>query len=207
MMLQRYTPDELLIKYRTIRGQITTEQFFRSPEHQKTQEMWCAAHFARAYNQHVAPCTALISDKDEQTDADFFLGTGGGIHPFQITERMEPGRRRGDEYQWGGSEKTQDENWPKVTEQGSVWVRSAIDRKLNKKYAGTADLNLLVYLNFAAYEQQYEDMRSECAQVAPQFASVWLLTGNALCCIHQNPALRAFQGWMMIPESLVHSEP
>ena len=207
MMLLRYAPDELLTKYRTIRAQITREQFFRSPEHKKTQEMWCAAHFARAYNQHVAPCTALISDKDEQTDADFFLDTGEKTHPFQITERMEPARRRGDEYRWGESEKAQGENWSKGTEHGSAWVRLAIERKLMKKYAGTAELNLLVYLNFAAHEQQYEDMRSECVQLAPQFASVWLLNGNALCCIHQNPVLRAFQGWMMIPESLVHSEP
>lgn len=205
-MLQRYTPDELLTEYRTIRGRVTTEQFFRSPKHKKTQEMWCAAHFARAYNQHVAPCTVLISAKDEQTDADFFLDIGGKPHPFQVTESMEPGRRRGDEYRGGGTEKSQTENWSKGTEQGSVWVRSAIERKLKKKYAGNADLNLLVYLNFAAYEQQYEDMRSECAQVAPQFASVWLLNGNALCCIHQNPALGAFQGWMMIPESLAHFE-
>jgi hypothetical protein len=162
MKLQRYTPDELLTKYRTIRNQITTEEFFRSPEHKKTQEMWCAAHFARAYNQYVAPCAVLISDEDEQTDADFFLDIGGKSYPFQVTELMEPGRRRGDEYCGGGSAKTQDEDWSEGTARGPVWVRAAIERKLRKKYAGTVHLNLLVYLNFAAYEQQYEDIRSEC---------------------------------------------
>src|SRR3954451_20887715 len=155
MKLQRYIPDELLTKYRIIRDQITTEEFFRSPKHKKTQEMWCAAHFARAYNQYVAPCTVLIADKDEQTHADFYMDTEGKLYPFQVTELMEPGRRRGDEYRGGASGRTQDEEWSEGTEQGPAWVRSAIERKLLKRYAGTADLNLLVYLNFRAYEQQY----------------------------------------------------
>jgi hypothetical protein len=177
--MKRYTPDELLSKYRSIRDEITTEEFFRSPKHKKTQEMWCAAHFARAYNQHVAPCTVLISDEDEQTDADFFLETGGKSYPFQVTELMEPGRRRGDEYRAGGSEKTQDEDWSEGTEHGPVWVRSAIERKLKKKYAGTLDLNLLLYLNFAAYEQQYEDtqrVRSGRATIRFGVAVQWQCT-------------------------------
>jgi hypothetical protein len=207
MPLQRYTPDELLDRYRGIRNQITTEEFFRSPKHKKTQEMWCAAHFARAYNQYVAPCAVLISNEDEQIDADFFLEVGGTRYPFQVTELMEPGRRRGDEYRGGGAERTRDEDWSEGTEHGPAWIRTAIELKNKKKYAGAATLNLLVYLNFAAYEQAYEGIQAECAQAAPGFASVWLLNGNALCCIHQNPELRAFQGWMMIPESLVQPEP
>lgn len=92
--MKRYRPDELLDRYRTIRDATTTAAFFRDPVHKKTQEMWCAAHFARGYEKHYGECFVWISDSDEQTDADFELELRGVRNPFQITELMEPGRRQ-----------------------------------------------------------------------------------------------------------------
>src|SRR5687767_11690053 len=125
--MKRYRPDELLARYQEIFEAAGEEAFFRNPKHKKTQEMWCAAHFARGYERHFGSCYVHISDEDEQTDSDFELEVDGKRFPFQVTELMEPGRRRGDEYRGGASGKTRLEDWSEGTEHGSKWIRDAID--------------------------------------------------------------------------------
>jgi hypothetical protein len=202
----RYRPAELLAKYRAIREQISDKEFFRSPKHQKTQEIWCAAHFASAFDQYLDQCDILIDDTDTQTEADFDLCIKGVSYPFQITEVMEPERRRRDEYRHGLPTVRADD-WSRGSQLGPSWIKAAIEKKLQKQYAGAKTLNLLAYLNFGAWEQQYVDIRNECASVSMHFASVWLLNGNAMCCIQPSSILKAFEGWMMIPESLARVEP
>jgi hypothetical protein len=70
MPLYRYTPDELLDKCRQIRDSVTVEEFFRRPEHKKTQELWCAAHFGRGYEQS----TRTLRDKARAASVTFTLG-------------------------------------------------------------------------------------------------------------------------------------
>jgi hypothetical protein len=202
----KYEPEALLAKYRAIRGRISVQEFFRSPKHQKTMEIWCAAHFARAYARYVQPCAVLIDDIDTQTDVDFDLELGGLVHPFQVTEVMEPGRRRGDEYRNGDPVRARSDDIESGTKLGPTWVRAALENKLAKGYAGMDKLNLLAYLNFAGRNQQYADLRSVCAEAAKQFASVWLLNGNTLCCIRANEQIPSWEGWMVIQESLIDAD-
>lgn len=204
--MKRYRPDELLDRYRTIRDATTTEAFFRDPAHKKTQEMWCAAHFARGYEKHYGECFVWISDSDEQTDADFELEVRRVCHPFQITELMQPGRRRGDEYRGGESGKTFLEDWGPGTANGPMWVREAIERKAKKRYAAARKLDLLVYVNFPAYEQRFDRISKECEEAAKQFASVWLLNGNAICCIRCGDGFELTDGWLPIDESLANAD-
>jgi hypothetical protein len=204
--VKRYRPSELLDRYRAIRGETTTEAFFRDPAHKKTQEMWCAAHFSRGREKHFGQCFVHISDSDEQTDADFELEVSRDRHRFQITELMQPGRRRGDEYKGGESGKAHLEDWTPGTEHGPTWVREAIEKKANKRYAGARDLNLLVYLNFPAYEQRFDVILRECAEAAQHFASVWLLNGNAICCIREGDGFDRTNGWLPIQESLADAD-
>jgi hypothetical protein len=198
----KYDPEALLAKYRAIRADISSKELFRSPKHQKTMEMWCAAHFARAYARYVRPCAVLIDDVDIQTEVDFDLELDGVVHPFQVTEVMEPGRRRGDEYRNGEPNGTRPDDIESGTTLGALWVRAALEHKLAKSYAGVDKLNLLVYLNFAGRNQQYVDLRSTCAEASEQFASVWLLNGNTLCCIRSNAQIPSWEGWRVIEESL-----
>jgi hypothetical protein len=197
----RYEPEALLAKYRAIRGGISAKEFFRSPKHQKTVEMWCAAHFARAYARYVRPCAVLIDDVDVQTEVDFELELDGMCHPFQATEVMEPGRRRGDEYRNGDPVGSRDDDIESGTALGANWVRGGLENKLARGYAGVNKLNLLVYLNFVGRNQEYPYLRGICRDVARQFASVWLLNGNTLCCIHPNANIPSWEGWMIIEES------
>jgi len=206
MPTPRYTPDELLAKYREIHDSVSPREFFTRPQHKKTQEFWCAAHFGRHYAHGLGPCYIHIEDHDEQSDADFGFEAAAGVHPFQITEVQAPGRRRGDEYKKEASTKATLEDWSHGTENGPRWIREAIEKKLNRYGGRVSHLNLLVYLNFPAYDQQYHDIREKCAAVSSPFASVWLLNGNAAACIWSQTTLSGPQGWLIGPESLVDDE-
>ena len=167
-------------------------------------EIWCAAHFARAYACYVRSCTVLIDDVDIQTEVDFELELENISHPFQVTEVMEPGRRRGDEYRNDEPAGARDDDIELGTALGATWVRAALEHKLAKAYAGVEKLNLLAYLNFAGRNQQYIHLRSTCTDVASKFASVWLLNGNTLCCLHPNKQIPSWEGWMVIEESVAN---
>ena len=124
------------------------------------------------------------------------------MFPFQVTEVMEPGRRRGDEYR-NVDPGVRHDDIEAGTAHGPSWVRAALQNKLAKNYAGMESLNLLAYLNFAGRNLQFVDLREACAQVSRKFGSVWLLNGNTLCCIHPNAQIPSWEGWMVIEESLV----
>lgn len=200
--MSRYTPQQLIGQFRAIVGPLTDEEFFRRPRHKKTQELWCAAHYSLGFEKFIAPCTVQVSEVDEQTDTDFVLQCATECFPFQITEVIEPGRRRGELVRNGQPLVVPIDENPKGTTEGSSWVRAAIQRKVLKHYADACQLNLLCYINFSARNQQFEIVRAACNDVSASFASVWLLTGNALCCIH--PVIPELSGWLVIPETMAH---
>jgi hypothetical protein len=171
MNLARYSPDELLQRYRQIRQESSQTDFFTSPAHKKTQELWCAAHFGRAYSFAFERCFIWISDRDEQTDTDFRLELPTGIFDFQVTEVQLPGRRRGDEYRRGDALPSSVDHYDQGDTLGPIWVRDRIDAK-RRQYGDTNSLHLLVYLNFPARAQMYADLASTCLPAADAFASV-----------------------------------
>lgn len=159
--------------------------------------MWCAGHFGLGVQSFLPDCAILIGDTDQQTDVDFLLEAGGQLHKFQITEVQTPSRRRGDEYKHG---RKSDEEGTKGTEYGAQWICSAIEKKA-KQYGKSDDLNLLVYVNFPARGMQFDEVRSTASAFSARFSSVWLLSGNALCCIHSSGQLPETNGWLRINES------
>lgn len=201
----RYSPEELLEKYRVIRATCTRAEFMSSPKHQKTQELWCAAHFSRAYEAAIGPCWVHISERDEQLSADFWFEFEGNLHPFQVTEVLQPGRKRGDEYRRleEGVNVSVLEDWSEGTEFGASWVAARIKAKAEKYGADAGELHLLVYLNFQAYAQDYSVLRSTTAEYAAHFRSVWLLSGNAFCCVKATEALQSIEDWHGAAESLL----
>jgi len=202
-----YAPEQLMQRYRTLRQEMSVETFFRKPGLARLREMWCAAHFAGAVDHNLVASQVAIDEVDSQDDVDFELLVAGIRLPFQVAEVMEPGRRRSTEYKGFKSGSTRLEDWSLGTQMGPSWIRVAIESKLQKNYSRRSALNLLLYLNFPAYEQQYLDIRLECQPVLGHFASVWLLNGNAFACLQPTSALPAFEGWMKIPEGLVDDEP
>ena len=86
MGLAPYTPNELLAKYAAALSTIPKEEFFSNPQYKKLQEMWCAAHFGRGLEMQATPSTIFISERDDQTDADFEFLVKGVRLRMQITE-------------------------------------------------------------------------------------------------------------------------
>jgi len=200
-----YSPADLLAKFRAIRNAVDASAFFSEPKYTKARELWCAGHFASGLELLGGPYTVWVSDRDEQTDTDFELEVADLRLAFQVTEVQEPGRRRGDEYRSRSPGSWEEEDWTPGTEHGLQWVRAAIEKKA-KRYAQTHSLNLLVYLNFPAWDQQYVDVVQQTSSAAVPFQSVWLLNGNALCHVKAHSALPSLDGWLVIPESLSRSE-
>lgn len=187
------------------RKHVKAADFFSSPKFKKTQELWCAAHFCAGLELVSGPYRIWVSEKDEQTDADFELEVAQERIPFQITEVQTPGRRRGDEYRGRSEGPWTDEDRERGTIQGAEWIRSAIAKKADR-YSQPDDLNLLVYVNFPAWGQQYIDLVAHTHQEASRFASVWLLNGNTLCHVKRHRSLPNMDGWLVISESPSLSE-
>lgn len=199
---KRYTPDELLDRFYSIRNGISDVEFFNDPKHKKTQEMWCAAHFARAMSANGEQYAVQISDNDEQQAEDFSLVLADRLLPVQVTEVQADGRKRGAEYKKGVPGPFDDEAYSMGSKDGAQWVKSAIEKKAGRNYANQEELNLLVYVNFAAWDQQYADYVEICKEAAANFRSVWLISGNSICCIKAPSGEQATQGWQQIGESV-----
>ncbi len=199
--MEIFLPDDLLAKFWEIRDSLTAREFFSKPGMSRVRELWCAAHFARAYGRFFEPCQVRIAQSDDQSDIDFELGVTGIWHPFQIAEVLNPDRRRSDEYKRGYPKDGWLESWNEGTVHGPEWIRMAILNKLKKQYSTVRQLNLLLYLNFPAYDKEYTDIRSHCANDAVGFASVWLMTSHTICRITDGPDLLPCPGWQNIPES------
>lgn len=153
MNLVRYDPDVLLTKYRSIRTSVPVDVFYTKPKFRKAMELWCAAQFARGYDQNVGRCTVLIPEGKKELYFDFRLEVGQQNRDFQLTEVQAAGRRRGDEYRKGSPEsRATVADWDRGERLGGEWLAQAIKRK-HEHYGGdVANLDLLVYVNFLATE-------------------------------------------------------
>ena len=201
MPIRRYTPEELLERYRELRGSVEAKEFFRRPQHKKTPELRCAANFGRAYSFSFEPCWLHAADEDQQTDTDFYLEVGSAKHAFQITEVQAPDRRRGDEYRNGTPAEYTSEQYSMGETEGPIWVREQILAKL-RHYGDVKNLNLLVYTNFPCWGMEYPEYVAGTREPASEFQSVWLINGDHICCIQRSPALGFAEGWVEIPGSL-----
>lgn len=200
MSLKSYSPSELYEKFRDTRNSVSPKEFFSSPEHKKTQEVWCIAQFSRAFLSNLGACSVLVADHDEQTDTDFYLEVRGIPYPFQITEVQTAGRRRGDEYKNRELMSSTLQSWDSGTEQGALWIRESIQKKYDRYGRNVSALNLLIYVNFPAYEHDYDEICGVTGDLAKKFASVWLLSGNGACCVSGSKALGGPHPWLFIPQ-------
>lgn len=191
----RYSPNELYSKFRSAHDLVTPREFYSKPIHKKTQELYCAARFAQAFSQ-IGECWIHVSDVDEQTVSDFHLEFEGRKFPFQVTEVQIPGRKRGDEYKADQLPRATVESWDFGTENGPIWIRDAVRQKHDCYGGDVGNLNLLVYANFQAYEQDFEQICQASESAAAKFASVWIVNGNGACCIKCSVSLGGRRPWL-----------
>ena len=199
------SPEEARAYFDLHRDKLTDSEFFNSPAASTLQDIWVASHFGRAYAEFVAACR-LEFDLVAAHEWDFRLLANDSFYPFQITEALEPGRKRGREYREIEREeiaRTKLESWEPGTKNGPSWIAGAIERKVKKHYAGASELNLLVYANFPAYQLEYERVEACSAALADSFNSTWVITGNSLALLQsKDQTLGAIdEGWLLIRQS------
>lgn len=176
------------------------DRLFNDSAYQKFTEKWCAAMMGLGYEKHVAPCRVAVNDTDQRGDADFFLETSGALHPFQLAEVQVPGRERGAEFRaFARGELPVIPYEPeRGRREGPGWIADAIQQKIKKKYAGSKELNLLLYVNFSARDLQHADVVEAARPYLAAFASVWAVSSLWLGVLEGGKVLGGINGWGII---------
>jgi hypothetical protein len=135
----------------------------------------------------VDECRVAMEPPEAPSDADFHIRTQVGAFPFQTTEVQRSGRRRGAEYRQP----------PTLTPyrpaaeggDGPRWIRGVVQKKVDKRYATAKRLNLLVYADFAVEQLEWASVARELECFRGEFASIWVITYNALGTVFSTPEL------------------
>jgi hypothetical protein len=176
---------------------IPSKDLFNKPQYYKLREKWCAAAFGIGYEKYVKPCSVGINDTSQSVEADFFLRTEDITYPFQITEVLEKGRKRGDEYKKYKSGEIIPCNWEKPKERISS-IKEVIERKVKKYYSGASKLNLLIYVNIFSSDLEYEDILESVILMKDRFYSIWLISNSRICSLFSKPDVGQIIGWREI---------
>jgi hypothetical protein len=181
---------------RTMEG-VSSVDLFSDSRYQKVREKWCAGMFGLGYRKYVRDCEVGVNETDTNLDADFFLRVKRKVWPFQVVEVQEPSRKRGDEYKGfaDGSIKSIPYEPEKGYMEGPDWLKNGIDKKVKKNYAGSKNMNLLVYANFTARQLDYARLREALSDFKGQFASVWIVTSTHVCSVCSSPELGEISKW------------
>jgi hypothetical protein len=143
------------------------------------RDAWIACRLANAWN------VDAVQLKDTQWPDFQIQDKNGQWWHFEATEALDPLRRRGDEYKEIARLKHAGkpailpdpvENWL-TPEKARNWLRSAISRKLEKRYAQKC--SLIIYLNGSSYgvgQAAIEaEIASEVQSKATGFEGIWVI--------------------------------
>ena len=104
---------------------------------------------------------------------DGYARVGNDVQNIEITEVIEPGRRRGDEYKTNETDISDDpvEDWVVRAEAIPDALEKAIIAKVEKKYGSSA--TLLVYLNMDEYGIRQSQIEGSIAAIKARHASAF----------------------------------
>ena len=136
---------------------------------------------------------------DEQLEYDFHLHTLRGRLPFQISEVLGEGRKRGDEYRSQPPEAVADlYNARQPLDQhfaiGRIW--EGLEGKVRKRYAGAGGLHVLLYINLYVRALPWRELQIGLQSTTKIFASVWLLTHEYFSCVDGGHVWQPTNGWL-----------
>lgn len=192
-----YTHQELYALVESQRELVGDTAFVTRRDCNRLREMWCASLFGEGYERNVASCRIEISETDEQRDFDFILHALGETHPFQVSEVLDEGRRRNHEYRNSFSGLATDDGVV-VLKYAHQRLARAIQGKIDRNYANSQELHLLLYANFIGNEASWATMVSNLSNQCSHFASVWIITGSEICCISSGVKLYGFSQWKKV---------
>jgi hypothetical protein len=175
------SPDSLLEAAEQVLQTIGCPDIFMRNEAKPAREAYCAAKFAQLAAWHNDVEVRLGVDP---RGPDFFLRTGRGEMAFELTEILEPSRRRGEEYrrlyEQGGEEITLGGD-PKIENDLLLDVLpSAVEKKAAKQYIPMRSLLLYPQFGWPSILRSAPALRILHENVKPfssRFLSVWITMG------------------------------
>ena len=179
--LGTYKSPEEFNRLRRSTGRVESADLFNQGKYKPLLEARIAVGLAIALQGKCGPIKLKMISQDEQFP-DFKILMNSTEHDFEITEVMEPERRRGDEY--GGKRKRRlaGENeevklvghlFEEGGRLGAEWIANGIERKIKKHYS--IKVNLAVYANFPFYELYPEEIAAKCKRYEASFKSIWVV--------------------------------
>jgi hypothetical protein len=186
-------------------GRILPEYLFNDSQYQKLQEAWCAGMFGCGYATRIdAACKVAVNFSTQGMDADFFLMTGNREWSFQLAEVQRAGRKRGSEYKQlaSGERRTVGYDPDRGAVECADCLANAVHKKKAKRYAGSAQLNLLLYGNFNS-EARHDQLVAQLGLFSNDFASLWIVTSDSLCSIFSVNGPPPIPGWWKFRERRV----
>ncbi len=184
-------PTELMQLHDEHATGLSNSEYIRSPQNQHLKDVWCAARFALGYERYLKKSCLVRVNDIQNSDTDFFLKFDSKEFPFQTTIADVPERKMGDEHR----EVTDDapRSFPYEPErhriEGSSWIATAIEHKLEMNYSNLKSLNLLVYANLSAHYQTYSSICSGVRDEHKKFNSIWIITNHQICSVYSSPEL------------------
>jgi hypothetical protein len=167
---------------------IPDEDYFRDARYQPLREAWAAGRFGRALELQEHTVQLRLAAGNEKFP-DFYLSCDGTEYPFELTEALRSGRRRGDEYREYAQRPTALRPYVPITrEEGQQAVATAVTEHANSYYAGTP--HLLVYANFDCAGMDLRACLALCQQQSNSFASVWVLMGLSVAKLSDSGVFR-----------------
>jgi hypothetical protein len=152
---------------------IPDEEYFGNPRYQPLKEAWAAGRFGRALELQGHEVAVRLAEANERFP-DFYVRCDVAEHPFEITEALEPRRRRDDEYRTYAKQPTALRPYHSVSRgDGQRAVAEAIRRKSDKLYSGHP--HLLVYADFSGEGIDLRECLDQCKDACARFISVWIL--------------------------------
>ena len=182
-------PREGFEKAQKAMGDIPLEEFFvkAGEEYKNIRELWLASLFGRGLSSNGVSCEIRLNEDDPP---DFFVKTveNSCEYPFEITEKMKPGYKRGKEFkEIAGKEPTSSAIDIPDIKLVPGWICEAVEKKSKRYGSNSSGINLLVYVNVWLFEKlPLEAVRDACSEYQERFSSVWLLRDGIFAKLFSN---------------------
>ena len=160
------------------------------------REQWCASFFGIGYEKYLRPCKFAVDERLESRGIDFVMEVEGKKYPFQTTEVLERGRKRGEEVREieKGNIVLRSYMPARGGQEGPDWIVADIAKKAEKHYAGSEDLNLLVYVDFEAHGLNFNVIKEKAKMYCDSFSSICLITDEHIASLIPNATLGEIKG-------------
>lgn len=159
------TPEQFIAKVDEIADAVHSEALFNRNETQFLRDAMVLATFVQYRTVEKA---RLANEKDPWPDG--FIGTPKDPVNIEVTEVLEEGRKRGDEYKNDARPLDGDaEDWRRRALDIPVQLEKAIKRKKNKGYGKKC--KLVIYLNMSNYGVLQKETEARIAAVKGKYAA------------------------------------